>query len=138
MNTIICASFCGTGKTHLCSSSQRYIEFECWEYQNDDFPINYVSDIKSQIGRVNYIFISTNPVILKELYKSGIDIILVYPKFELKEEYIKRYKDRGSSDDFIEMLNRNWHDWITELHEQTYCSQIELDSGEYLSNILTL
>ena len=136
METKIYASFCGTGKTHLCNSNKSYIEFECWEYQDDDFPRNYVYDIKSQIGKVDYIFISTNPVGLKELHRNGISITLVYPKIELKEEYLNRYKDRGSPVEFIELLNKNWYDWITELHEQTYCNQIELNSNEYLNDVL--
>jgi hypothetical protein len=135
MKTKIYASFCGTGKTHLCDSN--HVEFECWKYQDGDFPNNYVNDIKSQIGKVDYIFISTNPVSLKRLNEIGIEINLVYPKLYLKNEYLKRYKERGSTEEFINMLDENWHDWISELHEQTYCNQIELESGQYLSGILS-
>lgn len=136
MNTTIYASFCGTGKTHLCDINKTHIEFECWKYEGDDFPMNYIEDIKSQIGKVDYIFTSTNPVVLNELNKQGIEITLVYPKLELKEEYLSRYKERVSPVEFIEMIDENWYKWIDELHQQTYCNQIELDSGEYLSDIL--
>lgn len=133
MKTKIYASFCGTGKSYLCD--ENHIEFECWKYQDGDFPNNYVNDIKSQIGKVPYIFISTNPVGLKRLIEDEIEVNLVYPNIELKEEYINRYKERGSTEDFIDMLDNNWYDWIYELHEQN-CNKIELDSGIYLSDIL--
>jgi len=137
MNTIIVSAFCGTGKTHLCNDFNiNYIEFECWKYENDNFPTNYIEDIKSQIGKVDYIFISTNPVVLKELNKLGIEITLVYPKLKLRKEYLKRYEDRGSTNNFIKMIDDNWYDWLYELHEQSYCNHIELSSDEYLSNVL--
>lgn len=133
MKTIICSAFCGTGKTYICENIKKVIEFECWKYDNYNlFPFNYINDIKSQIGKQDIIFISTNPVVLEELNRIGIDITLVYPKKELKKEYLQRYKQRGSSKNFIETLDRNWYNWLEEISNQTYCNHIILDSGEYL------
>lgn len=131
-NTLVCSAFCGTGKTYICNNINNVIEFECWKYDNDNFPSNYINDIKLQIGKVDIIFISTNPVVLKQLNRSGIDITLVYPRNELKQEYLERYKQRGSSKDFIEMIDKNWYNWLDEINNQTYCNHIILDSGEYL------
>lgn len=137
METIVISAFCGTGKTYTDNNSdKKTIEFECWEYDKGDFPNNYIDDIKFQIGKMDYIFISTNPVVLKELHKQGVNIKLIYPDISLKEEYFKRYLDRGSSSDFMDTLDRYWFDWLIELKEQNYCQHILLESGQYISNVL--
>jgi DNA-binding HxlR family transcriptional regulator len=137
INTIICAAFCGTGKTYLCNiSPDKYIEFECWKYTDGDFPDNYINEIKSMMGKIEYIFISTNPVVLKELHKKGIVVKLVYPDNSLKKEYMIRYCERNSSYDFIGVMYMHWNNWLNELGEQSYCEPIVLKSGEYLENIL--
>ncbi len=135
--TIVCASFCGTGKTYLCRRyPDKYIEFECWKYFDGSFPKNYIEDIKSKIGNVEYIFISTNPIVLRRLHKEGVPIKLFYPEKNLKNEYLKRYIKRGSATDFTETLDKYWHSWIDELKEQKYCEQIVLKSGEHIQSAL--
>jgi hypothetical protein len=137
IGTKIIAAFCGTGKTYLCHNSNiNCVEFECWKYREGDFPNNYIQDIKSQIGKVDYIFISTDPVVLTKLYEYGITVILVYPKISLKKEYLKRYEDRKSAINFIKMLNKNWNKWITELEKQDYCEHVVLKKNQYLQNII--
>jgi hypothetical protein len=134
---MIYAAFCGTGKSYLTNKSPNdYIEFECWKYQGYDFPNNYIREIISNFDKIKYIFISTNPVVLRALNKLGYEIQLCYPKNELKEEYFKRYVDRGSSSDFLEMLNVNWDIWLDELKDETYCNHIVLDKNEYLSKYI--
>ena len=132
---MIYAAFCGTGKSYLANTFPNdYIEFECWKYQGSDFPNNYIREIISKDAK--YIFISTNPIVLKELNKLGYEIQLCYPKNELKEEYFKRYVERGSSSDFLEMLDANWDKWLDELKNETYCNHIVLDKNEYLSKYI--
>ena len=88
METQVISAFCGTGKTYICNKyPERYNEIECWNYRKGNFPTNYIEEVKKLIGRVKYIFISTDPVILKQLNKEGIEILLIYPNNSLKEEY---------------------------------------------------
>lgn len=136
--TKIIAAFCGVGKTFTSNDNLNCIEYECWKYDLEKFPYNYINDIKSEIGKVDYIFISTNPIVLKELYKDDIEVTLIYPLTSLKTEYMGRYINRGSEKSFIELLDRNWEIWLTELKEQTYCKHIELKSGEYLLDYLNI
>lgn len=137
ITTNVCAAFCGTGKTYLCNKfTDKYMEFECWKYTTSDFPLNYINDIKSKIKKINYIFISTNPVVLKELYKQKIKVNLIYPDINLKNEYLLRFVKRGSHSDFIKTLDKYWDDWINELNKQNYCKQTVLKSGEYLQNVI--
>ena len=131
------AAFCGTGKSYLCKNfPDIYKEIECWEYRKGNFPNNYVQDVINMMGKTKYLFISTDPVILKELNKMGIDIQLIYPKNELRNEYLDRFITRVSPLDFVGAIMINWHKWINELKEQNYCNHIILESNEYLQDVL--
>jgi len=136
-NTILCAAFCGTGKTYICDRTDiNAIEIEYWKYKNDGLQKEYIEDIKKQIGNVDYIFISTEPEGLKLLQKNGFDITLIYPENGLRNEYLDRYIDRDSPYEFIGTFMKHWNIWINELKEQTYCKHIVVKKGEYLQDVL--
>ena len=136
--TLIISAFCGTGKTHICeNSNKKIIEFECWKYDKDAFPNNCVADIKSKFGKVDIIFISTNPLVLDVLIRMGKQIILIYPELKLKNEYMNRYRNRGSSNDFMLMLSKYWDTWLREIKENKNCQHIRLKTGEYITDVLT-
>lgn len=134
--TIICASWCGTGKTFICKNTDiKSIEIEYWKYK-DGLQNDYVKDIKNNFGKVDYIFIATDPEGLRLLNNEGFNITLVYPKNELREEYLDRYIERDSPSDFIGVFMKHWNDWINELKEQNYCKHIVLNKGQYLQDVL--
>lgn len=135
-SAIIISAFCGTGKTYLCNTSDRFVEFECWKYDKDNFPENCLVDIKSNIHKVDIIFISTNPTVLIPIVKMGITVILIYPNLKLKDEYINRYKKRGSSNDFISTLSKNWERWLIEIGGLGGCQHIILKRRQYVSTVL--
>ena len=56
-------------------------------------------------------------------------------KKELKEEYLKRYKERGSPEGFIKLISDNWDLWLEELKNQKGCKHIELESGQFMANV---
>jgi len=135
--TLLCAAFCGTGKTYICEKTNiSSIEIEYWKYKDKGLQKEYLKDIKNQIGKVDYIFISTDPNGLILLNKEGYDIILAYPDNELRNEYLDRYIERDSPYDFIGTFMKHWHIWLNELKDQNYCKHIILKSGEYLHNVL--
>jgi len=137
--TVLCAAFCGTGKSYLCKNFPNTCkEIECWEYRQGDFPNNYIQDVIGAFGKTKYLFISTDPVILKELHKTGIEILLIYPVNQLRNEYLDRFLNRDSPCDFIGAVMKYWNVWINELKEQKYCKHIVLQSGQYLQNVLKI
>jgi len=134
---VFCAAWCGTDKTHICEKSNiNCIEIEYWKYKDDGLQKEYLHDIKSQIGKVDYIFISTDPDGLELLNKEGYYITLVYPENDLRNEYLDRYIDRDSPYDFIGTFMKHWNIWLDQLKEQTYCKHIILKKGQYLQDIL--
>jgi hypothetical protein len=138
MNTTLCAAFCGCGKSYLSNFSVDYMEIECWEYRNENFPANYVDAVINALGKTKYLFISTDPVILNALNDRGLNIKLVYPQNSLRNEYLDRFIARGSDCEFIGTLMVNWDTWINELKELNYVEHIVLQSGQYLHDALEM
>jgi len=137
MKTIICAAFCGTGKTFICKNTDiKAVEVEYWKYKDKGLQKEYIQDIKEYFGKVDYLFIATDPEGLKLLYNEGYDITLVYPKNKLRNEYLDRYIERDSPHDFIGVFMKYWNIWIDELKEQKYCKHIILEKGQYLQDVL--
>lgn len=137
IKTKLIAAFCGTGKTHICNNKKiSAIEIEYWKYK-DNLQDQYVSDIKKQFGKINYILISTDPEGLRLLNSHGFNITLIYPDISLRNEYLDRYINRDSPPDFIGTFMKYWIPWINELKEQNYCEKhIILNSYQYLSDVL--
>lgn len=107
--------------------------------RNPDFPDNYIEHIKENMGKVDYIFVSTHDVVRKALNKAGIDFILVYPKQSLKEEWIGRCFLRGSGEFFCQLIADKWDDWISEMERECVVNghdSFRLRHGEYLSDAM--
>ena len=60
---------------------------------------------------------------------------MVYPEIGLKQEYVERYKQRGSSEKFIELLSNNCEVWIKELQSQKGGDHVVLKSGQFIANV---
>ena len=153
---IICA-FPACGKTYyfdnrkenttvLDSDSSKF----SWKYEQDwqdeymrvrnpEFPQNYIKHIKENIGKVDYIFVSTHDVVRQALNDEGIDFTIVFPEKSLKEEWIGRCFLRGSDRQFCQLIADNWDKWMYEMKkeciENKHNSYI-LRHGEYLSDAM--
>jgi hypothetical protein len=89
-------------------------------------------------------FISTHEVVRKALKSIDIfsndnveGVYLVYPDLSLKDEYMKRYKERGNNKQFIEVLDKMFDNWVDELNNETdEFIKIKLnDSNYYISDL---
>jgi len=136
-NTKIISAFPGTGKTHLFNNTDLFVlDSDSSYFDKSKFPQNYIEHIKSYMGKVDYILVSSHKEVRDALKENFIDFLLVYPSIELKDEYLSRYIERGSSIDFINMLNVYWNDWIKECASQKGCLNIVLPSGKFISDII--
>ena len=100
MRTRIIAAFPGTGKTiyhqkhpdttlDSDSSSFSWIEKDGEKVRNPDFPNNYIAHIKENIGKYEFIFVSTHREVREALLDNCVFFYLVYP-FDLKRSQEKR------------------------------------------------
>ena len=156
MKTKIISAFPGTGKSyyhknHLettldSDSSQFSWLYDEWgdkllgldgkPMRNPQFPQNYIEHIKSNIGKYEYIFVSSHKEVREALVNNCLLFYLIYPDYDDKEIYIERYKQRGSSDNFIKLIENNWNNWIEELDWQDDCVLFKLPKNSNITEYL--
>ena len=136
MKTRIISAFPGTGKTYCHNQHQSTLDSDSSKFDKKDFPANYIRHIKANIGSVKTIFVSSHKEVRDALIKEELDFIIVYPHYTLKEEYLGRYRSRGSLSVFVQLLDGNWTEWITEMVNQEGCQHIVLKSNQFISDIL--
>lgn len=128
--TLVVSAFPGCGKTHLFNNTDKKIlDSDSSKFDKSKFPQNYIDHIKSNIGKCDIILVSSHKDVRDALVKNGIKFTLVYPKKELKNDYINRYIQRGSPEAFIKLLQNNWYNWIKEMDDQVGCTRIKLNKG---------
>lgn len=91
--------------------------------KNPNFPKNYIEHIKENIGKYEYIFVSSHKEVREALYDNCIFFYLVYPEENRKDEFIQRYKNRGNNETFIRLVESKWKDWLTEIFFEDSGSQ---------------
>ena len=85
--------------------------------RNPDFPNNYIEHIKNNIGKYDYIFVSSHREVRQALDDANIDFTIVYPRIDCKDEWVGRCYIReknGESGCGAEIMNMNWEKWISE------------------------
>lgn len=105
-----------------------------------EFPANYIQHMKEVIhrhaGEDDFLFLgSSHDNVRAAMQETGIPYVLVYPRRDLKEEYIERYKKRGSPQVFIDLMETKWDDFIDSC-EADPNNSIVLESGQYLGDVL--
>ena len=133
---IICG-FPGIGKSFLANSNKRILDMDAPQYYFEGiFPYGYINRVKQNLDKADLILISAHRIVLEVLNRKKIDYTLVYPKRELKEEYMFRYKFRKSPKSFMIYMNRMWNRFIDDFEQQVDKKQIVLESGQYLKHVL--
>jgi hypothetical protein len=137
--TKIISGFPGTGKTHFYINETKLhvLDSDISKFDKSNFPANYIAHIKENIGKVDIIFISSNLDVRKAMYENHINFTLIYPKYDLKKEYLERYTKRGSSLTFINLIRTCWDEWMQDLYTEDFCTNyIRLDSNQYIKNVI--
>lgn len=109
-------------------------------FDKSEFPANYIQHMKEVIqrhaGQSPFLFLgSSHDNVREAMQEAGIPYVIVYPHRDLKEEYIERYKKRGSSEFFINLMTEKWDDFIDSC-ESDPNNSIVLESGQYLGDVL--
>lgn len=143
--TKIIAGFPATGKTYFFNNSKSAMDSDSSNFswlskgvRNPDFPSNYINHIKENIDKCDVILVSTHRDVYSALIDAELYFTIVYPSKTAINEYIQRYKNRGSPEAFINLIVANWDNWISDIQsiKSKYCNLIELPSGKYISDIV--
>lgn len=107
--------------------------------RNPDFPSNYIKHIKDNIGKVDFIFVSSHNEVVQALEDNSITWVKVSPEEGLKAEWVGRFWLRGNDSSFIKFISDNWDTFTDTGMDYGYdClkCQVVLGSGEYISEHL--
>ena len=107
--------------------------------RNPQFPRNYVKHIQSQIKSQDIILVSSHEVVRNALIEEGVSLTIVYPERDLKAEYLERYRRRGNTEEFIEMMDKNWDkflDGIEMLEGTEGVTLLPLKSNVFLADVI--
>lgn len=149
-NTKIISGFPGVGKTSLFNNEEfkalQILDSDSSKFswsepgvRHPDFPNNYMEHIKSNMGKVDIILVSSHEIVRKALVANGIPFIIVYPAKELKDTYIENYKGRGNDKAFIEFISNNWDSFLDDIVnlDCALINKVELKKDEYLKSVLS-
>ena len=139
--TKIISGFPGVGKSHLGKISDnevKVLDLESSDFKGENRWEGYKKEIENQIGKVDVLFVSSHTETRKILSELGLNFYLVYPDRSLKDEYLRRYTERGSSEEFIDMMDKNFDLFIDSIeNEEVRCAKIKLTGeNEYLDSFL--
>lgn len=150
MRTKIISAFPGTGKTYfynnnkdICididSSNFSWIaDADGKKVRSTEFPQNYIDRIKENIGKYEFILVSSHKVVREALFDNCLFYYLVFPYLDRKEVFIINYRNRGDDENFIKLVSNNWNCWIKEcLFEDVGCRRFGLDEVWFLSNMIS-
>jgi hypothetical protein len=142
---IIVSAFPGCGKSYCTQHSKTLIThdsdssnfhfLEGTKELNPDWPGNYIQHIAHfrYIKYYDVIFVSSHVEIRKALKRAGLRYLLVYPENGCKNEYLQRYRDRGSPVDFVKRLETNWEDWLQSCWDDDVTNKLLLGPGSFLT-----
>lgn len=135
---IIVEGFAGTGKTTMANKYENVVDLNSsdyhWVYEdknisekrkgdskrilNPEWPDNYINEL-FRLKELYDIVLSYQSIKVGQRiqYVYNYMPILCYPSKECKEEYIKRYKQRGNNEDWINMFEEHFDEWIDLIGE---------------------
>lgn len=88
--------------------------------RNPEFPANYIKHIRDNIGKVDFIFVSSHLVVRKALEDAGIEYCTVYPHQDLKNEWVGRMYLRGDNDSAINFIAENFDDFVGRISDEPH------------------
>ena len=159
---MIIAGFAGVGKTTFCNKHKNAIDFVAMPFKYENFNERYAEcgaeSVKADYDlilktdwRYEYydallktqeeypdeiIVIPPDRYIMRWLVAECIPFTLVYPCMEAKEEYRKRFVERGNTEDFLDVFIGEWDSWIEMMQEQEADVKIELQPNQFLSDVI--
>lgn len=147
-------AFTATGKSTVAKKYSNVIDMESTVYKylgiekedetlkstvrklNREWPHNYFKALKEVKDKYDYILISDD-ICNKFLKENNFEYWWVYPRKELKDEYLERCKKRGNNQEFISWYSKLWEEWILNCKNDKFASNhIELKSNQYLEDVL--
>lgn len=133
------SGFPGVGKSTVFKSTSNGLviaDSDSSTFDKTQFPGNYMTHIEETRPSVDVLMVSSHNVVRDALVERNIPFHLVYPSADQKEDYMKRYRERGSPQPFLDLMDKNWDTFIAECTAQTGCEHVVLQPGQFLGDVI--
>ena len=137
---MIYSCFPGTGKTHHANqhgvhdSDSSEFSWVSKGVRHPKWPSNYIDHLWGLSGTI---FVSSHKEVRDALSVAGMEFSVIYPSSSLKDEYLQRYRDRGSPKSFVSLLSEYWEEWVVDMSKENRCVKaVELKCGQFVSDVL--
>lgn len=136
---IIVSSFPGCGRSfadNQFNGRLKIINMKVSDFEDDNFPNNYVDFIVSNIDEYDIIFITSNNIVLNELENREIHYDLFYPEDTRRTEFIENFISKHLSMDEIRVVDIKWFEWLTLIknNDSPFCHKHVLGKGQFIAN----
>ena len=112
---IICG-FAGVGKSYLAKNKEGFVDLESTPFEKN---WDLYTDVAIHMAQNGYtVMLSCHKELRNKLKEKGAEYIVVIPKIEHKENYIKRYQECGNDNAFIQLFKDKWDDFINEIKDE--------------------
>lgn len=131
---LIISAFPACGKTYAVNNLQekyhlKMVDSDSSKFswtenheRNPEFPDNYIQHIHelcnmpdNDENKPDIIFVSSHEVVRNALIKNNIKYILCYPSTFLKDEWMRRIRERGNDENFIKFIDDNYMAFIHDI-----------------------
>lgn len=131
MKNIICG-FAGIGKSTLMKMSD-WVDLESTPFAKN---WDIYSDVAIHMAKNGHrVMLSCHKELRDILLEKGADFEVIIPRIEDKKEYLRRYAERGNTEQFIKLFEDKWEDFINEILADSYkMNVVVLGKNEYLSD----
>lgn len=138
----IISAFPGTGKSHFFKNPGDFegliLDSDSSTFPKEHFPGNYIEHIQKSVAQQKLMLVSSHDAVRLALKEVNLPFVLIYPAIGLKDEYLERYKQRGSPEGFLKLMDQKWDDFVNSCSSCLSAThKIELKSGQYLSHVIT-
>lgn len=96
------------------------------DVRNPEFPQNYINHIKEHLPTEEIIFVSSHKVVRDALKAENIPYVLIYPDRTMKKEWLRRFKERGNDEAFIQFQDEHWDEFINDMENETFPKKVVL------------
>lgn len=139
--TKIISGFPGIGKSYLTQTSDLVVsDSDSSKFDKQYFPENYIDHISliTKAGNYDYVLVSSHKEV-RELLAKDHKYFLVYPDASLKEEYMERYRRRGSPQPFLDLMDKNFENFVAECKDFQHpnVTHVVLQKDETLKDVLS-
>lgn len=156
---MIISAFAGSGKSYATKQLENAIDLESSDYQwiyeddvtddvearkgidnrkkNPDFIKDYVDAIEKAKDEYDQVFIAAQPAVLEELVNRNIPFAVAYPTKDSKDTYIQRYIDRGNNEQFVNLMDTNFYNFVDDMMTNKAASKhIVIEQNKHLLDYL--